>query len=73
MEGAAQDGMSHQPWCYLEAVWTWHLGTWVSGGLGTAGGTVGLDDLRGLLQALQFCDPVVNKMLQLLGFCHSVP
>ena len=28
----------------------WHLGTWVSGGLGSAGFTVGLEDLKALFQ-----------------------
>lgn len=27
-------------------MWMWHLETWVSGGLDSAGGMVGLDDLR---------------------------
>lgn len=34
----------------------WHLGTWLSGGLGSAGLTAGLDDLRGLFQAGLLCD-----------------
>lgn len=34
----------------------WDLGTWVSGGLGSAGGTVGFDGLRGLFQPQLFCD-----------------
>lgn len=28
---------SHHPWRDSEAVWMWHVGTWVSGGLGSAG------------------------------------
>lgn len=30
--------------------WMWQLGTWASGGLGSAVGTVGLGGLRGLFQ-----------------------
>lgn len=30
--------------------WMWHLDTWVSAGLGSAVGTVGLDDLEGFFQ-----------------------
>lgn len=33
------------PWKGLKAVWLWHLGTWVKGGLGSAEGMAGLDDL----------------------------
>ena len=36
----------------------WHLGTWFSGGLGSARSTAGLDDLRSLFQAKQFYDSV---------------
>lgn len=34
----------------LKHSWMWQLGTWVSGGLGSAVGTVGLDGLRGFFQ-----------------------
>lgn len=38
---------SLHPWKGSKAVGMWHLGTWVRGGLGRAGGMVGLDDRRG--------------------------
>ena len=34
----------------------WCLGTWFSGGLGSARLKVGLDDLKGLFQPKQFYD-----------------
>lgn len=37
---------SLHPWKGSKAAGMWHLGTWVRGGLGSAGGTVGLDELR---------------------------
>lgn len=43
-------GWSHRPWRGLRAVSKWHLGPWVSEGLGSAGLAVGLDGLRGLFQ-----------------------
>lgn len=36
----------------------WHLGTWVSGGLVSAGGMLELDDLLALFQPKQFYDSV---------------
>lgn len=33
-----------------KTVWVWHLGTWLRGGLGSCGGAVGLDDLKGVFQ-----------------------
>lgn len=33
-----------------EDVYMWHLGTWASGGLGSAGFMVGLEDSGGLFQ-----------------------
>lgn len=47
---------SPHPWGDLKAMWMWHLGTWVSGGLGSAGLKIGLDDLRGLVQPKWFCE-----------------
>lgn len=35
------------------------LGTWFNGGLGSAGGMVGLDDVRGLFQLKAFCGPLI--------------
>ena len=35
----------------------WCLGTWFSGGLGSVGLTVGLDDVKGLFQPKQFYLP----------------
>lgn len=46
-------GQSHPPGRYLMDV---KLGTWFSGGLSSAGGTVGLHDLRGLFKSKGFCD-----------------
>lgn len=39
---------SHHSWRDLTDLWMFLLGTWFSGGLGSAGGMVWLDDLRGL-------------------------
>lgn len=39
-----------QPWRDVNAVWLWHLGTQVSGELGSAAFVVRLDDLTGLFQ-----------------------
>lgn len=44
-----------QWWRGLKAPWMWHLRT-RSGGLGSAGGTTALKDLRGLFQPEEFCD-----------------
>lgn len=41
----------------------WHPGKWFSGGLGRAGLTVGLNDLKGLLQSKLFCDSVIQISL----------
>lgn len=30
-------GLSHHHWRYLKDVWMYHLGTWFSGGLDSAG------------------------------------
>ena len=38
----------------------WHLGTWFSGGLGSARVMVGLDDLKGLFQPKRFYDSVFS-------------
>lgn len=40
------------------------MGTWVSGGLGSAGLAVGLDGLRGLFQPKRFHDSVILLSLQ---------
>ena len=50
LEQAAQGSGSPHPWRYLKDVWSWCLGTWLSGGLGSARLTVRLDDLKGLFQ-----------------------
>lgn len=42
--------MNHYPWRYLEDVELWHLGTWISGALGSAGFMVGLKGFRGRFQ-----------------------
>lgn len=49
LKGLSREMLNHHPWRDLKAGWMWHLGTWVNGGLGSAGGqgTVGLD-LKGL-------------------------
>lgn len=47
---------SHHSWNCSQNVWMWHVGTWVSGGLGSAGGTAGLSNHRGLSQSKQFHD-----------------
>lgn len=36
----------------------WHLGTWLSGRLGSIRSAVGLDDLTGRFQPKQFCNSV---------------
>ena len=58
--GCPGKGLSPHPWGYLKAVWMRCLGTWCSGGLGSVRFTVGLDDLKGLFQPIQFCD---NKIM----------
>lgn len=40
----------------FKTMWMWHLGTGTSGGLGSAGVIVKLEDLRGLFQTEQFHD-----------------
>lgn len=50
---------SHPGRC-LKDIKLWHLGTWFSGALGTAGGMVGLNNLRGLFQPKQFCVPLLD-------------
>lgn len=40
---------------FKDAIYMWHLGTWVSGGLGSAGLKIGLN-LRGLVQPKWFCE-----------------
>ncbi|KAK4811143.1 hypothetical protein QYF61_019774 [Mycteria americana] len=46
-------------WRYLKDVWMKCLGTWYSGGLGSARLTVGLDDLKGLFQPKRFYDSMI--------------
>lgn len=36
----------------------WHFGTWVKGGLGSVGGLVGLDELKGVFQPKLFYNSV---------------
>lgn len=51
--------LSHYLWRYLEDMKMCHLRTWSSGGLGSDGLTVGLNDLKdfkGLFQGKQFYD-----------------
>lgn len=43
----------------------WHLGTWLSGGLGSAGVTVGLDGCKGFFQPEQFCSEEQQKIMRL--------
>lgn len=43
----------------LKALWVWHLGTWVIGGLGSAEGVAGLGGLRRLFQPKQICGSVI--------------
>lgn len=45
-----------RPWKGLKAVWTWHLGTRVSGGLVSAGGMAGFHDLTRFFQLKPFYD-----------------
>jgi len=47
-QAAKGSGWSPHPWRGSKTVWMWHF-TWFSR-YGGAGATVGLDDLRGLLQ-----------------------
>lgn len=44
----------------------WHMGTWVNGGLGSAGSLVGLDNLRGVFQNKLF----YNSTLAVL-YCNK--
>lgn len=53
--GYPEQWWSPHPWRHLKVLWMWHLGPWVNGGLGRAGGVVALDSLRGLFQHQQFC------------------
>jgi len=48
--GCPGNWLSHHQWGYLKDVYTWYLGTWFSGGLGTVRFMVGLNDLRSLFQ-----------------------
>ena len=48
--GCPERWWSHHPWRYLKDVYTWCLGTWFSGGLGSVRFTVVLNDLKGLFQ-----------------------
>ena len=41
----------------------WHLGTWFSGGVGSARLAVGLGDLKGLFQPKQFYDSMVTDAI----------
>lgn len=47
---------SPHPWRDLKAMCMWHLGTWISGDLGSAGAVVGLHYLGNLFQLKWFCD-----------------
>lgn len=49
----------------------YHLGTWFCGQFGSAGLTVGPDDLRGFFQPKQFCDSVPSPALE--EESHAVP
>lgn len=46
---------SHHLWRDLKEVWLWYLGTWFTGELGSAGGMLGLHELRELFQAKNPC------------------
>ena len=51
---------SHHPWRRSKTVQIRHLRTWFSGGLGSVR-TVGLDDLRGLVQPKWLCDFILQS------------
>lgn len=44
---------------YFEGLWIWHLKTWFSDQLGSAGLVVGFNDPRGLFQPKQPCDSLI--------------
>lgn len=48
--------ISHNPWRDLKDLQIWHLGTQISGGLGSAALMVGFTDHRGLCQSILFHD-----------------
>lgn len=53
--GCAGQWWNSHFWRDLTDTWMWHLGTQASGGLGSAGGAVGLNGLTGLFQLKPFC------------------
>lgn len=53
--GCSGQQWSRYPQGRLKAMWVWHLGTWISSGLGRVGGTLGLNSLERLFQPKQFC------------------
>ena len=53
--------LSHHSWRYLKDACMWLLGTWFSGGLGSAGLMLGLNDFKGLFQPKQFHDHVSTE------------
>lgn len=64
--GCPEQWWSHHPWRVLKAVSMWHLETWVSSGLGSPQGTVGLGDLRGFFQPQRFCVSAKDGPISLL-------
>ena len=49
----------------------WCLGTWFTGGLGSAQLTVGLDDLKGLFQPKQFYDSICSSAMDLIHMTYT--
>lgn len=60
------------PPCPLEAAWMWYLGTWVGGGISSAGGAVGLGGLGGLFQPTGFGGSEISGLVPGL-FPVSIP
>ena len=56
-------------WRFQRTMWIWHMGTWFSR-YGGDGLMVGLDNLRGLLQPLWFCDSAIQSDLP-LRYCNN--
>lgn len=62
---------SHHPRKCSKNMWMLHLGTWISGGHGSAGVTFGLDGLSGLFLSAQFCDSMIPVLLPCAACAHS--
>lgn len=49
--------------CRYSEAWMWHLGTWLSSGLGNTRSTVGFNDIQGLFQSKQFNFSMIQASL----------